>query len=221
MYFMALVELSAGRGDAAEETLQMLDNEYPGYYETLAARMIVQTTRGDSAAALETFGAIEAKFPFCAEELQMTEAVLLSDTGDADGALAAADAYLAREEKTCDALADWAYVLARADEGEKAEAALTEAAALYAAENSPFARRQGEIAVLVARARIALLEAEGEAECVRLLAEAKALGWNAGEATLWPEYERLSAQPGADALTDGLDFETEWAYYTEPEIPEA
>ena len=56
---------------------------------------------------------------------------------------------------------------------------------------------------------------------MRLLAEAKALGWNAGEATLWPEYERLSAQPGADALTDGLDFETEWAYYTEPEIPEA
>lgn len=221
MYFMALVELSAGRGDAAEETLQMLDNEYPGYYETLAARMIVQTTRGDSAAALETFRAIKAKFPFCAEELQMTKAVLLADTGDADGALAAADAYLAREEKTCDALADWAYVLARAGEGEKAEAALTEAAALYAAENSPFARRQGEIAVLVARARIALLEAEGEAECVRLLAEAKALGWNAGEATLWPEYERLSAQPGADALTDGLDFETEWAYYTEPEIPEA
>lgn len=221
MYFMALVELSAGRGDAAEETLQMLDNEYPGYFETLAARMIVQTTRGDSAAALETFGAIEAKFPFCAEELQMTKAVLLADTGDADGALAAADAYLAREEKTCDALADWAYVLARAGEGEKAEAALTEAAALYAAENSPFARRQGEIAVLVARARIALLEAEGEAECVRLLAAAKALGWNAGEATLWPEYERLSAQPGADALTDGLDFETEWAYYTEPEIPEA
>ena len=29
------------------------------------------------------------------------------------------------------------------------------------------------------------------------------------------------SQPGADALTDGLDFETEWAYYTEPEIPEA
>lgn len=221
MYFMALVELSAGRGGAAEETLQMLDNEYPGYYETLAARMIVQTTRGDSAAALETFRAIEAKFPFCAEELQMTKAVLLADTGDTDGALAAADAYLAREEKTCDALAAWAYVLAQAGEGEKAEAALTEAGALYAAENSPFARRQGEIAVLVARARIALLEAEGEAECVRLLAEAKALGWNAGEATLWPEYERLSAQPGADALTDGLDFETEWAYYTEPEIPEA
>ena len=221
MYFMALVELSAGRGDAAEETLQMLDDEYPGYYETLAARMIVQTTRGDSAAALETFGAIEAKFPFCAEELQMTKAVLLADTGDTDGALAAADAYLARENRTCDALADWAYVLARAGEGEKAEAALTEAVALYTAEKSPFRRRQGEIAVLVARARIALLKAEGVAECVRLLAEAKALGWNAGEATLWPEYERLSAQPGADALTDGLDFETEWAYYTEPEIPEA
>ena len=30
-----------------------------------------------------------------------------------------------------------------------------------------------------------------------------------------------ATQPGADALTDGLDFETEWAYYTEPEIPEA
>ena len=221
MYFMALVELTAGRGGAAEETLQMLENEYPGYFETLAARVIAQTTRGEYAAALETFRAIKAKFPFCAEELQMTKAVLLADTGDTDGALAAADAYLARENRTCDALADWAYVLARAGEGEKAEAALTEAAALYAAENSPFARRQGEIAVLVARARIALLEAEGEAECVRLLAEAKALGWNAGEATLWPEYERLSAQPGADALTDGLDFETEWAYYTEPEIPEA
>ncbi len=219
MYFMALVELSAGRGDAAEETLEMLDDEYPGFYETLAARLIVQTTRGEYAAALETFGAIEAKFPFCAEELQMTKAVLLADTGDADGALAAGDAYFAREEKTCAALADWAYVLARAGETEKAESALTEAAALYAAESSPFARRQGEIAVLVARARIALLEAEGEAECVRLLAEAKALGWNAGEATLWPEYERLAAQPGADALTDGLDFETEWAYYTEPEIP--
>ena len=221
MYFMALVELSAGRGDAAEETLEMLDDEYPGFYETLAARLIVQTTRGEYAAALETFGAIEAKFPFCAEELQMTKAVLLADTGDTDGALAAGDAYFAREEKTCAALADWAYVLTRAGETEKAESALTEAAALYAAESSPFARRQGEIAVLVARARIALSGADGEAECVRLLTEAKALGWKAGEATLWPEYERLAVQPGADALTDGLDFETEWAYYTEPEIPAA
>lgn len=221
MYFLALVEVSAGRGDAARETLAMLDDEYPGYYETMAARLAVQTACGEYDAALETFRAIAAKFPFCAQELQLTQAILLADTGDADGALAAGEEYFAREEKTCAALADWAYVLARAGEAEKADAALTEAAALCAAEESPFARRQGEIAALIARARIALLHADGEAESVQLLAAAKALGWSAGEITLWPEYARLCAQPGADALTDGVDLDADWAYYTEPEIPAA
>ena len=98
---------------------------------------------------------------------------------------------------------------------------LPEAEALIEGESSPYQARQYKISVTLTRAQI-LLNAGGDAEqAVRYLLDAKALGWQAGETLLWPEYPLLSQTPGMDELLDGVDAETEWSYYTQPIIPDA
>ena len=222
LYFLALTELTSGRGEDAEDTLDLLDKYYPGWYETLLIRMVSQITRGDYAAALETCRAIETKYPFCGEGLQMSKALLLARTGDGEGARAAGEACLAEEaNRTPDVWCDWAQTMALLGDEAASQEALAEAEVLIEGESSPYQARQYKISVALTRAQI-LLNAGGDAEqAVRYLLDAKALGWQAGETLLWPEYPLLSQTPGMDELLDGVDSETEWSYYTQPIIPDA
>lgn len=220
LYYLALSELSAGRGEAFDETLDMLCLYYPGYYETMLIELVASLTRGESNAALETYRAIEEKFPFCALSLLMTKALLLALTGDAQGARAAGEAYLSEENnRTADILCDWAQTLALIGDVEASGSALAEAETLIESEASPSQSRQAQINLLLTRAQIHL-RTDGDAEAaVQLLLQAKQLGWSAGEALLWAEYPALSKTLGTGELLADVDTESEWSYYTQPEIP--
>lgn len=220
LYYLALSELSAGRGEAFDETLDMLCLYYPGYYETMLIELVASLTRGESNAALETYRAIEEKFPFCAQSLLMTKALLLALTGDAQGARAAGEAYLSEENnRTADILCDWAQTLALIGDVEASGSALAEAETLIESEASPSQSRQAQINLLLTRAQIHL-RTDGDAEAaVQLLLQAKQLGWSAGEALLWAEYPALSKTLGTGELLADVDTESEWSYYTQPEIP--
>lgn len=220
LYYLALSELSAGRGEAFDETLDMLCLYYPGYYETMLIELVASLTRGESNAALETYRAIEEKFPFCAQSLLMTKALLLALTGDAQGARAAGEAYLSEENnRTADILCDWAQTLALIGDVEASGSALAEAETLIESEASPYQARQAQINLLLTRAQIHL-RTDGDAEAaVQLLLQAKQLGWSAGEALLWAEYPALSKTLGTGELLADVDTESEWSYYTQPEIP--
>ena len=150
------------------------------------------------------------------------QALLLARTGDGEGARAAGEACLAEEaNRTPDVWCDWAQTMALLGDEAASQEALAEAEALIEGESSPYQARQYKISVALTRAQI-LLNAGGNAEqAVRYLLDAKALGWQAGETLLWPEYPLLSQTPGMDELLDGVDAETEWSYYTQPIIPDA
>lgn len=221
LYYLALSELSAGRGESFDETFdRLLRPYYPGYYETMLIELVASLTRGEYDAALETYRAIEEKFPFCAQSLLMTKALLLALTGDAQGARAAGEAYLADESnRTADVLCDWAQTLALIGDAEASGSALAEAEALIESEASPYQARQAQINLLLTRAQIHL-RTDGDAEAaVQLLLQAKQLGWSAGEALLWAEYPALSKTLGTGELFADVDTESEWSYYTLPEIP--
>lgn len=220
MYYLALTELSSGRGEALDETLEIMRMFYPGWYETMLADLIAQLTRGEYAAALETYLAIEEKFPFCAQSLLMTKALLLAHMGDAEGARAAGEAYLSDESnRAADVLCDWAQTLALLGDAAASESALKEAEALSESEASPYRARQDQINLLLTRAQIHL-RTDGDAEAgVQLLLQAKQLGWSAGEVLLWAEYPALSKTLGTGELLADVDTESEWSYYAPPEIP--
>lgn len=221
LYYLALSELSAGRGESFDETLDMLLRPYyPGYYETMLIELIASLTRGEYDAALETYRAIDEKFPFCAQSLLMTKALLLALTGDAQGARAVGEAYLADESnRTADVLCDWAQTLALIGDAEASGSALAEAETLIESDASPYQARQAQINLLLTRAQIHL-RTDGDAEAaVQLLLQAKQLGWSAGEALLWAEYPALSKTLGTGELFADVDTESEWSYYTQPEIP--
>jgi len=88
---LALLYRYANDLDSAEAVVREMEAEYPGWYETLWARMALLADRGDFPGALAVFEQIKAKFPFAANEAELTGAVLRALAAGDGETLRAAD----------------------------------------------------------------------------------------------------------------------------------
>jgi tetratricopeptide (TPR) repeat protein len=79
--------LDAGRESDMLNTLERMEKQYPGWVETMYARVLAENARGNADEALGAFQLIKDKFPFMAGKLVSMEGVLLAAVGDANGPL--------------------------------------------------------------------------------------------------------------------------------------
>ena len=86
MEMLVVTLIDAGRREEAAKYLQTMEARYPGWYETMIARVLYEQVFGTPADALVSFVALKEKFPFPATTiLPPLEASLLLAAGDAKG----------------------------------------------------------------------------------------------------------------------------------------
>lgn len=222
LYYLTMVSLEAGKGDLARETMAELEKRYPGWYETMMARVIVDDVFGDAEAASEAYQTLKAKFPFPAASLTNMEASLLATAGDEAGR-EMIEAVVAGEETT---VADWdsyAFILIRLDDFDGAEKALDEANARLEAElavATPTEAAGLQISLLSTEATLRMLQGKPE-EAIALLKEAAALGWTPYELQLNPRFAALTGHEDYAALLALSPEDGEaWDLSIPPTIPQ-
>lgn len=219
LYYLALSCEDAGLPDELEKTLAEMELSYPGWYETLAARLVALYMAGDWQEALAVYETIDEKFPFFGKRLTMTHAVLLARTGDADGARALADAFLADAKNVdCANLADDAFLYALAGDEQAAADALARAEACLASLGAAGDIRDAAVGLETVRAQICLLSGDKDG-CFAALSRAKEAGWPPRQALLWAEFESLAGDPRLDALLEGADANENWNLQLPPLTP--
>lgn len=218
LYYLGLTMRDAGCLDEMIAIVSMMENYYPGYYDTMALRLVLESTVGEYEAAIRTYDALNEKFPYCGELLTMTKAVLLAQTGETDAAIQMAEDFLAAQEKE-EVLdyADYAYVLAYAGDAEAAQSALEKAEALLAGLSGEDAS-VGRVGLETTRALICLLAGDTDG-CFAALTAAKDAGWPARQVLVWAECEQLAALPQLEALLSGMEDPGEWDLSAMPELP--
>lgn len=83
---IVVILLECGRGADAEEVTEEMERRYPGWYETMMARLNVENAKGNAEDALAVFEALSEKFPNAYfTGLESMGAMLMVAAGDAQG----------------------------------------------------------------------------------------------------------------------------------------
>ena len=222
LYHLTMTCIDAGLEDETLEYLAEMERRYPGWYETMLARVLAEDVLARPEEALASFEALKEKFPHPAKTLLLPmEGVLRANTGDPEGA----EIIKARigEKEAPDAL-DWnAYALALARLGEygKARAALDTAVSLIP-EGDPeqaWDARLMRITLSTTAAELAFLQGDHEA-CVAAFAAAMDEGWPPFSLAVFKEYAEVYASDAYQALlaTQGPQ-RGGWDLAVPPEMP--
>lgn len=179
MQALVLTLIDAGRRDDAEKYLSMMEERYPGWYETMFARIVFEDVFSMPEEALISFVAFQEKFPFEASRMQPIEAVLLLATGNLKGEKIIAE-WMNKQNPEALTISHWlqyAEALIYTENTEKIADALDMAESyLYQIDPSHINQiRQYQSVLSAHRAELARLSGDMES-CVQWLEKAAALG---------------------------------------------
>lgn len=224
LYYLCGIHVDAGMEAELREVVAEMERRYPGWYETMLARVMLEDTLGNAQEAMDAYHAMVEKFPFAGETQQRLKALLLATLGDENGAQIL-KAYL--DEQGDDAtVQDWdayAFALVLLGDTEGAEAALQETEARLNADTEYAGLVRGEqISILTTRAEIALEKGDMDA-CLDLFSQAVELGWaSLRSLALNPRYAEMVATDAYAALESKLaPLPEDWDYAAEPSLPQA
>lgn len=223
-YYLVMNYADAGRREDMLDALATLERQYPGWYETLVARMIVEDVLGNGDAAWATFEAWKEKFPQPVSLRPQIEGSLRATLGQAEGA-EMIRAWIDETERPTAGQwsASYAYALIRLGDLEGAKEALETAATLLAPDDPEraFETRDGQMSIALGWANIALEEGDTD-QCVAYFAEAAALGWQPAALALEPQYAAVWEMDAFQALVAQYPVADEpWDVTVPPAIPAA
>lgn len=221
LYYLIMVCVDAGRAGDIHQVMAEMERRYPGWYETMLARVLVEDALGNADAALEAFAAFAEKFPFPAGNLTALEGVLKTAAGDAEGADQIKAELDAMDEPTVADVDTYAYALLLLGDLDGAEKALAEAEALMPEKTDENGRlvRDAEVSLLTTRAELALARGDLDGS-IAAFAEAAAQGWPAYSLALHPRYAVLRETEGFAAIMESQPvIENDWDLTIAPAIP--
>lgn len=221
LYFFGMVHVDAGNVDGLAETVTEMERRYPGWYETMLARVILEDVSGNADAALKAFNALKEKFPFPAAQLTALEGTLIAATG-AEGGAAAIKAWLEADEKnvTPTNWDNYAYALLREGNPDAALEALKEAEALLAAEpEAEMETADARASIEMTRAAALLIKGDTEG-CLAAIAKALEAGASPEMLATIVDFETLHENEAFKALVGDVSDAAEWDLSVPVTIPE-
>lgn len=220
LYYLAMACIDAGKLQDLQDVVLEMERRYPGWYETMLARVLLNDTLVDSEGALEAFEALKEKFPFPAQNLVTLEGMLLADNGDAGGA-ALIEKQLNRDDSDSGMWDAYAYALAVLGEHEPAVEALAEA-------EKRLPEMEGETMDSGRLARISLhtsamhvyMHAGDHQAVLEHMQAACELGWSLHSVLLNDRFAEVWEMDGFDALMKTQpEVEAQWDLSMMPTIP--
>lgn len=223
MQWLVLTMADAGREEDAFSQLAIMEQRYPGWYETMLTRVMVEETFHMPDAALMSFVVMREKFPYAAARMRQLEAILLLGVGDAKG-LSLMEAWM--NEQDADSLLAWdwslyAHALLLARDTEKAGEAIAMAETLLSQIDPSHGDEIRNTKSLLRSIQAERARLEGDMEgCVALLREAAELGFVIKQDTLYTADEEPYPSAAYDALYAefGPDQEA-WDITVHPKMP--
>lgn len=227
LYSLVLVTVDAGLTDTAEEMLVEMERRYPGWYETMLARMYIEDAQMRPEAARKVFEGLEEKFPFPVETIPYLNDfgnLLLAAIGDEAGASALKENLAAMGDAPEEATASaYAFALCLLDDLDAAWAAQEAAEALLdeADEATKLTAdyRSDLLFSLGVRAEL-YIAADDYEKAVDTYETLIGMQWPPYSLYEHPAYEALREVDGFDAMMAAYPPYTEWDYMATPAIPQ-
>lgn len=223
LYYLVMVCIDAGRYEDVLEVVEEMERRYPGWYETMLARVLAEDAFSNKAAALAAYQTFAEKFEFPASTMGQLEGLLRAETGDEDG-LAQLKA-LAEDDEDAD-VHDWdayAYALLKAGDLDGAEQALQAAEKRMPSPTENNTRKLRDMQISLETTKGELYLAKGDAEeSLAAFIRAADLGWPAHTLKAHPRYEALYALEGFDSMMAAQpEIPNDWDLSVMPSIPQA
>lgn len=216
-YYSVLIYAEAGKTEEMLSALDSLEMHYPGWYETMMMRVIVEDLLGHAEAALEAFLALEEKFPFPAETLWSMKGVLLASAGKGEEALEILTAQ--HEEVNASDLSNHALALLHLGDSQAALSMLEEARSILGTDASA-ATRIDRVNLETACAYIKLHTGDA-AGCTTHLEEAAQFGWQPAQLLHWFGFEEYVQTSSFASLMETYDTASSpWDVNGDVEMPQ-
>ncbi len=222
LYSLVSVLLDAGREKDALDMLAEMEMCYPGWYDTMAMRVVVEDILGNADEALAAFDALTEKYPYMTEKLADWEGMLRATVGDPGGAeMIRAWIDGKGTDAESDQWASYAYALMKLGDAEAAWAALETAEGLLdGVDAQTHYLAMAGIQIALVRAEL-LMNAGDTAGCVAALEAAASLGWQPASLTLQPVFAAVCKTNGFQALLKKYgELDGAWDLSPLPGIPE-
>ncbi len=221
LYGLVITCMDAGRKQDMLDMLLEMEKCYPGWYDTMYARVVVEDILGNHAAAVGAFNALKEKFPFMAKSRVDLEGSLLAAAGDTNGPQVI-KVWL--DEKTDADSGNWAlyaYSLMKLSLNQEAWAALKKAQALLPKDENAQSYDAVNDGIFIALIQAELMMMENDMNgSVAALETAAKLGWQPAALELQPVFAPLCATPAYQAFAKKYpSFEGDWNLTPMPEIP--
>lgn len=220
---LVLIYIDAGNKAGALEALEDMEKVYPGWYETMVARMLYEDTCGNAEAALAVFEAAKKKFPYPTSQLTAYETMLRVRTGELDAEAVQATLKPAGSDAEDPGAWDaYAYSLMLVEDLDAAQEALDTFASLIPETDgtNDGAVRSMRLSQLNIAMEISLRRGDMDA-CIETLTEAVGLGWPLRMMAFDPLYEELRETQGyKDLLASLPSLEEPWDLTVAPTIPQ-
>lgn len=222
LHYVALVYADAGRLDGLAETVGTMERKYPGWYDTMAARVLLEDMSGRYAEAVAAFDALKAKYGFMAGNLAFWEGGLRAQAG-LEGGSAMILKWIESNVKnaTGDDWASYAYALIFEGDLAAAEEAIGKADAYIAAhDGDPSADLiQDRISTESTRAFLKMKQGD-DTGCIEALKAAIDAGMPASALMLHAQFQPIAGTPEFIALFGDYETLKDWDLSVGPVIPE-
>ena len=218
LYYLAIVFMEAGETGLLESTVADMETRYPGWYDTILMRMLTEDLLGHADAALESWDALAAKFPFPARELWSLHAELLASAGKTDEAAERWNAGYAEYGAETDDWCGLAFIRLSAGDTDAAREALDSAWASLGDDSSRRTRAQA-VSCHTSEAFLALTLGDPEG-CRDWLEKACGFGFVPGELLHWSIFASFLPTEACRSLLSGWDAAAgTWDLTAEPDRP--
>ena len=220
LYCLAMLCVDAGRIDDMQNIVEEMERRYPGWYQTMLARTILEDIQDHHEEALARFEALVEKFPYQREWLVGLEGELRASVGDAQGAEMIKAAIDVGGERDAWRWVSYAVALTTLEEYDVAHAAL-DSAALLVSTAPDQAGEAHSLRINIATARAGVLLKEGDMDgCVKSLEEAIAEGWPPFALACYETFAEVYASEAYQAILERYPPQArDWDLTILPTIP--
>lgn len=222
LYFLVVTCAEAGRAEDMLDMVKEMERRYPGWYETMLARLLLEDALGRTQEALAAFEKLKEKFPHRAKGLVDLEGKARASAGQPEGAEMIQRWMNERETADVRALNAYAFALMELGEYGEAREALETARSLVPEGDPERAgeAREARIDIAVTQAELALQEGDMDA-CIAALARIANEGWPLTCMAIHPMFEALYASDAFQALLGSqAPRADEWNLSVLPAIPQ-